>query len=219
MKQLHEKTAIVTGADRDIGRDIALCLSQLGVKVICTGSCKDSLLRTVEMLTAAARKGCSVVCDATDRAQVRETVQKAVELYGTIDIMVNTVLLPEQSYSLIESVQYADMHTVWMAGTMVPLSFMQECFPHMAEQREGRIVNLIFGCKNNFSDLMVQASIRCLTQAAAGEWEKYGIGVSCAFVVSKDNLPSVVAFLSGPDSRFYSGKCLLVDGISYSVLP
>ena len=69
------------------------------------------------------------------------------------------------------------------------------------------------------SAVMVQVAVRALTGAPAVEWERYGICVNCVVSSKAKGLGPVAAFLGGPDSRFYSGKCLVSDGGSYSVLP
>ena len=65
----------------------------------------------------------------------------------------------------------------------------------------------------------LQEKTAVVTGAAAVEWERYGICVNCVVSSKAKGLGPVAAFLGGPDSRFYSGKCLVSDGGSYSVLP
>ena len=88
----------------------------------------------------------------------------------------------------------------------------------MKAQGEGRIIHLIRS-GGDVSAVMVQGAVRALTGAAAVEWERYGICVNCVVSSKAKGLGPVAAFLGGPDSRFYSGKCLVSDGGSYSVLP
>ena len=181
MKQLQEKNAIVTGADREPGREIALHLDRLGV---------------------------TVVRAAANREQIGTVVQKAVERFGSIDILVNAAgFLPERPSVPAEAVRPEELNTVWTEGPAAALLWMQECFPYM--NRSG----------GDVSAAMVQGAVRALTGTAAVEWERYGICVNCVVSSKAKGLGPVAAFLSGPDSRFYSGKCLQAEGGPYSVLP
>ncbi len=192
MKQLQENTAVVTGADREPGRGIAQYLARLGVKVI---------------------------CDTAGQEQIRAVVQKAAECFGSVDILLNAAgFLPECPSVPAEAVRQEELNTVWIEGPAAALLWMQECFPYMKAQGEGRIIHLIRS-GGDVSAVMVQGAVRALTGAAAVEWERYGICVNCVVSSKAKGLGPVAAFLGGPDSRFYSGKCLVSDGGSYSVLP
>ena len=191
MKQLEEKTAIVTGADREPGREIALYLERLGVKVV----------------RAAA-----------GQQRIGEAVRRAAEL-GDVDILVNAMgFLPERPSVSVESVRLEALNAAWAEGPAAALLWMQGCFPYMKAQGEGRVIHLVRS-GGDLSAVTVQGAVRALTGAAAAEWEGYGICVNCVLASKAAGLGPVAAFLGGPDSRFYSGRCLRADGGSYSVLP
>ena len=89
MKQLNEKVAIVTGAGQGIGEGIALCLAKRGVKVVCTGRRLEPIEDTVAQIKAFGGEAFAMTCDSSDRERVKEVVAKTVELYGTVDVVVN----------------------------------------------------------------------------------------------------------------------------------
>ena len=99
MKQLNEKVAIVTGAGQGIGKGIALVLARRGVKVVCTGRRLEPIEQTVSEIKAEGGEGFAMTCDSGDRARVEEVVAKAVELYGSIDVIVNNgqAIVPSSS--------------------------------------------------------------------------------------------------------------------------
>ncbi|MDO5135369.1 MAG: SDR family oxidoreductase [Eubacteriales bacterium] len=183
MKQLNEKVAIVTGAGQGIGKGIARCLAQRGVKVVCIGRRAEPIEATVQEIREMGGEAFSMTCDVADRARVAEVVKKTVETYGTVDIMVNNAQSLPGSKP-VEETTYEDMHFAWMSGTIGSLNFMQECFPYMKEQGEGRIINFasatgMFGYENHLAYGANKESVRGVTKIAGKEWAKYGITVNC----------------------------------------
>ncbi len=87
MKQLNEKVAVVTGAGQGIGKGIALCLAKRGVKVIATGRRLEPIEATIAEIRELGGEGFAMTCDSADRERVFEVVAKAVETYGSIDVI------------------------------------------------------------------------------------------------------------------------------------
>lgn len=253
MKQLNEKVAIITGAGQGIGKGIALCLGKRGVRVVCVGRRPDPIEATAKEIRDFGGESFAMTCDTADRERVKAVVAKTVETYGTVDVMINNAQsLPGSAP--VEEVTYDMMYTAWSTGTLGSLNFMQECFPYMKEQGEGRIINFasatgMFGYAGNLAYACNKEAIRGLTKISAREWGKYGICVNCVLPGaespaakvwaekfpekyaeileqqpmkrlgdSENDIAPVVAFLSGPDSCYFSGQCLLVDG-AYSIMP
>ncbi len=253
MKQLNEKVAIVTGAGQGIGKGIALCLAKRGVKVVCTGRRPEPIEETVAEIKAAGGDAFAMTCDSADRERVKEVVAKTVETYGTVDVVVNNAQAVAKSMP-VEEVTYDLMYLAWSTGTIGSLNFMQECFPYMKAQGEGRVINFasatgMFGYAGNLAYGSNKEAIRGLTKIAAKEWGQYGICVNCVLPGAEspaakewakkfpekyeailmqqpmrrlgdaeNDIAPVIAFLAGPDSCYYSGQCLLLDG-AYSIAP
>jgi len=253
MKQLNEKVAIVTGAGQGIGKGIALVLARRGVKVVCTGRRLEPIEQTVAEIKAEGGEGFAMTCDSADRARVEEVVAKAVELYGSIDVIVNNgqAIVPSSS---VEDTTYENMLGAWQSGTIGSLNYMQAAFPYMKAQNEGRIINFasatgMFGIAGQLSYASNKEALRGLTKVAAKEWGQYGICVNVVlpgaespaakawaqkfpeeynkqvmlnpmhrFGDPEADIAPVIAFLAGPDSRYYSGQSLLVDGAN-SIAP
>lgn len=253
MKQLNEKVAIVTGAGQGIGKGISLCLAKRGVKIVCTGRRIEPLEETIKEIKELGGEAMAMQCDSADRIRVHEVVKKTVEVYGSVDVMINNAQgLPGKAS--VEDTTYNDMYFAWNTGTMGSLNYMQECFTYMKEQKEGRIINFasatgMFGYEGCLAYAANKEAIRGLTKIAGKEWAKYGITVNCVLpgaespaakewakkfpeqykeIISKqpmrrlgdaeDDIGPIIAFLAGPDSKYYSAQCLLVDG-GYSVAP
>lgn len=81
---MEQKVALVTGAARGIGYGIASCLNREGMKVVIA-----DVNGAAAAEAAAGLDGLGVPCDITDRAQVERLVQRTLERYGQIDVLVN----------------------------------------------------------------------------------------------------------------------------------
>lgn len=89
--KIKDNIAVVTGSGNGLGRAISLYLAAEGVKVVVADLNKDDAQKVVKEIKKAGSDGLAVACDATNPDDIHETVQKVLETYGTIDILVNNV--------------------------------------------------------------------------------------------------------------------------------
>jgi L-rhamnose 1-dehydrogenase len=87
--RLKDKVAIVTGATRGIGRAIAVRFGQEGARVAIVGRDEEMGRETVRLVGAAGGLGIFVPADVSDSAQVQDMVDRVVDRWGRIDILVN----------------------------------------------------------------------------------------------------------------------------------
>ena len=238
MKQLKEKVAIVTGAGQGIGKGIALCLAKRGVKVIATGRRAEPIEQTIAEIKELGGEGFAMTCDSADRARVEEVVKAAAEKYGTVDVVVNNAqaIVPSAP---VEETSYDNMLKAWQSGVIGSLNYMQAAFPYMKEQHEGRIINFasatgMFGIAGQLAYGSNKEALRGMTKIAAKEWGQYGICVNIVlpeeyakqvnlnpmkrFGDPEIDIAPVIAFLAGPDSCYFSGQSVIVDGAN-SIMP
>ncbi len=90
---LQGKIALVTGSGRGIGRAIALALAKEGVDVAvnCVAN-RESAEETAREIKAMGRRAMVVVANVANKAEVNEMVQRIVQEWGTIDVLVNNVV-------------------------------------------------------------------------------------------------------------------------------
>lgn len=141
MGKLEGKVALVTGASRGIGRDIALTLAREGAKV--GVNCVSNLSKAEAVVAEIKNKGGDAIAlhaDVTNPAQVKEMVDRLLEEYGKIDILVNNAgilvqgKLVDTSLDIIKQMIDVDLFGVFIVT--------KEVLPHMIKANTGRIVNI-----------------------------------------------------------------------------
>jgi 3-oxoacyl-[acyl-carrier protein] reductase len=163
---LTDRVAIVTGAGRGIGRDIALRLVDEGVKTV--GLDVRELGPEFD----------GINCDITDSDQINEVVESVAQRYGRIDIVVNNAGVSKGAplESLSEEVWRA-CHDVNLTGTFL---MCKAVTPIMKKQRSGRIINAasfaaIVPTAGGAAYASSKAAVAHFTRAIAGELGPWGI--------------------------------------------
>ena len=88
--KLRNRTAIVTGASRGIGRAVALELAKEGAAVIVNYAGSEAKANeVVDEIKAAGGRAIAFRCNVSDSKEVTEMVKKAAEEFGSVDILVN----------------------------------------------------------------------------------------------------------------------------------
>ena len=88
---LRDRKAVVTGGDSGIGRAVALAYAREGADVLFTHLPEEEkeAAETVRLVEEAGRTGVAVVCDIREEEQCRKLVERAVDEFGRIDVLVN----------------------------------------------------------------------------------------------------------------------------------
>lgn len=143
----HNKTIIITGASRGIGKAIALKLAQDGANIVIAAKTvtEDNRLggtiyKTAEEVEQAGGKALAVQCDIRSEEQVQQVVDKAIEKFGSIDALINNAsAISLTSTEKTEPKRYDLMHDINVRGTF----FMSRaCIPHLRKSSNAHILNL-----------------------------------------------------------------------------
>jgi NAD(P)-dependent dehydrogenase (short-subunit alcohol dehydrogenase family) len=89
MRRLEGKIALITGANRGIGRGIAEAFASEGAALTLTARDAALLDETAEALKRNGADALAVPADVTDERQVQEVFRRAMDRFGRLDILVN----------------------------------------------------------------------------------------------------------------------------------
>jgi NAD(P)-dependent dehydrogenase (short-subunit alcohol dehydrogenase family) len=152
MGKLDGKVAIVTGASRGIGEEIARLFAAEGAKVVCAArslnegdhkTFKGSLNTTVAEIKAKGGTAIAVQTDLSKEEECVKLVAEARKAFGPVDILVNNAAV--SFFSQIKDMTLKQWDVSWAVGPRAIFILTKEVLPDMIKKRSGAIVNISSG--------------------------------------------------------------------------
>jgi 7-alpha-hydroxysteroid dehydrogenase len=140
MFNLKDRVAIITGAGRGIGAAIATAFAEVGADVVIGSRTESQLLEVADTVKKAGRRAAVVTGDLSTRAGMESLVQRAVDEFGRLDIVVNNAGGSMPGPFLNTSEEDFNQALLWNATTAFNLT--QLAVPHMLEQGGGSVINI-----------------------------------------------------------------------------
>ena len=179
---LEGKIALVTGASRGIGRQIALTLAAQGATVIVNynGSAAKAK-EVVDEITAAGGKAETVQCNVSDYEKCGELMAQIVKTYGRLDILVNNAGITRDN--LIMRMKEEDFDAVINTNLKGAFNTIRHSARQMLKQKSGKIINIssvsgILGNAGQANYAASKAGVIGLTKTMARELASRGITVN-----------------------------------------
>ena len=179
---LTGKIALVTGAGRGIGREIALTLAKNGATVIVNyNGSKAAADEVVKKITDDGGNAEAAQCDVSDFAASEELVRNVLEKYKRVDILVNNAGVTRDN--LIMRMSEADYDAVVDTNLKGTFNMIRHLSRSFLKQRSGKIINItsVSGVLGNAGQANYSASkagVIGLTKSAARELASRGINVN-----------------------------------------
>jgi 3-oxoacyl-[acyl-carrier protein] reductase len=180
--KLIGKTALVTGASRGIGREIALELARQGVDVVVNYAGSEAKAHeVVEEIKGLGREAIAIQCDVSNSESVTEMVKETVDHFGKIDILVNNAGITRDNLLMrMKENEWDDVININLKGVFLCTKAVTR---QMMKQRYGRIINIssvvgVSGNPGQANYVAAKAGVIGLTKTSAKELASRGITVN-----------------------------------------
>ncbi len=178
---LKDKVAIITGGARGIGREIALTFAREGAKLAIADINPQILAQTEKEITSYQAEVLSSPCDVTDSGQVEQMVNKTLDKFKKIDILINNAGITADA--LLVRMKEEDWDKVLAVNLKGTFNCTKAVSKVMIKQRSGKIVNIasiigLIGYVGQANYAASKAGIIGLTKACAKELAPRGINVN-----------------------------------------
>ncbi|MFE2726908.1 SDR family NAD(P)-dependent oxidoreductase [Kitasatospora sp. NPDC059327] len=142
---LTGQVALVTGAGRGIGREIAVGLAAEGMAVGLVGRTHETLTEALKECARHGARGVAVTADVTRPGSVREAVRVVERDLGPIDLLVNNAGQVDRTEVPLWETDANHWWQVIETNLRGPYNLLRCVLPGMVERRAGRVVNLNTG--------------------------------------------------------------------------
>jgi NAD(P)-dependent dehydrogenase (short-subunit alcohol dehydrogenase family) len=239
--ELTGRKAVIAGESRFWSKYVAAALSSAGADVAIVGKQSDRLDSAVEEAVKAGGRVLPLTADVRDSLQVGAAIDKTIEEFGGVDILVNAADIPFGKPFL--STTENEWRSVMDGNQGAVINTCRAVGAHMLAQEKGRIINIVSclaerGLANSTAYCASMGGVLQLTRALALEWAMSGITVNAIgttwftedseaacdttdplvrYIPSKryglpDDLPSMVVYLASDSTSFTTGQFMHVDG-------
>jgi 3-hydroxybutyrate dehydrogenase len=178
---VNEKVVFITGAARGIGFEIGEHFAMNGAKVVLSDINQEGLDEAVDELKNRGFDAIGIKCDVTSEEEVKVGIEKTVEYYGRIDVLINNAGI--QHVAPIEEFPIEKFELLIKIMLTAPFIATKFAFPHMKKQKFGRIINMasingIIGFAGKAAYNSAKHGVIGLTKVSALEGAEHGITVN-----------------------------------------
>lgn len=182
--KLDGRVAIITGAGKGIGREIALEYAREGAKVVVAARTLSDIESVTEEITEIGGEAFPVTCDVSDAVSVQQLVHKTLEKFQQIDILVNNAGISRSSLiSKMSDELWNSVININLTGTF---NCIRAVTPHLMNKRPlgGKIINFTstaakYGNPGQSAYAASKWGIIALSKTAARELARYKVNVNC----------------------------------------
>lgn len=180
MISLKNKTAIITGGGRGLGKAMALLLAQEGVNIGITGRTETQLKAVTEELIKKGVKAAYAAFDISIESEVKSGIDALVAELGGVDILINNAGIGK--LGTLEAMSSTDWQQVIQTNLFGVYYAAMAIYPHLKENGEGDIINVastagLKGGAHMSAYAASKAAVISLSQSMMAEWRKQNIRV------------------------------------------
>jgi NAD(P)-dependent dehydrogenase (short-subunit alcohol dehydrogenase family) len=181
--RLDGKTALVTGGNRGLGKQMVLALAQAGAGVAVVSRREGEAAAAAKETEAATGKTCrGYGCDVTVPEQVDALVGRVLKDFGQVNILVNNAGVNVRGP--IEKLSLEDFRHVQETNVTGPWLLCRALAGHFKERRSGRVINIgstlsVVTMADRTPYATSKGAVLQLSRTLALEWAPFGVTVNC----------------------------------------
>lgn len=179
---LEGKSAVVTGASRGIGREIALTLARAGANVLVNyAASREAAEMVVGEIEDMGTRALAFECDVRDAEAVKTMIRTAAEAFDTVDLLVNNAGIARDNFlPFVKEKEWDEVLDVNLKGAFLCTKVVSRL---MTRQKSGKIVNIssvagLTGDLKRVNYAAAKAGLIGLTRAAARDLAAFNINVN-----------------------------------------
>jgi 2-deoxy-D-gluconate 3-dehydrogenase len=178
---LRGKRALVTGASKGIGFETCRVLADAGADIVALARDRRGLDEASKAVKACGRLCVAIEADLSSVAETRAAAARALDSFGTIDILINNAGVALVAPLLDASVE--DWDATMAVNLRAPFLLAQALAPAMIAQRSGKIVNVssqagVIGLDDHGAYGASKGGLNMLTKVMMTEWARHNIQVN-----------------------------------------
>ena len=182
---LDGKTIIITGGGTGLGLSMVRALARAGADLVIAARRQGPIEEAAQVVRSLGRRALTIPTDATDSSQVDAMVQRTLDEFGKIDVLINNAgIVRNKAYTAIWEISDED----WRIGIDVNLTSAFYCSRavarHMVERKQGKIINIasgygLRGGRDNYMYACGKGGMVQLTRTLAMSLSRYGVTCTC----------------------------------------
>jgi NAD(P)-dependent dehydrogenase (short-subunit alcohol dehydrogenase family) len=174
--------ALVTGANRGIGREIARQLAAKGLRVVAAAREEAAAKEAAESLAEEDGQIEGLVLDVSDSASIAHAAREFAGRFDRLDVLVNNAgIYPDKGYTILTAPRDLFARTLH-TNTFGPIEVVQQFLSSLRKSRSGRIINMSSGY-GQLDDLSPGVSAYCLSKLALN-----GVTIMLAQALAADGI-------------------------------
>jgi citronellol/citronellal dehydrogenase len=230
MSSFKNKTVFITGASRGIGKAIALRLAKEGANIVVAAKTIEEDPRLGGTIYSAAKeieeaggKALAVQVDIRNEEQIKAAIEKTIENFGGIDILVNNAsAIQLTNTEQTEAKRFDLMHSINVRGTFL---VTQHCIPHLKKSSNAHILTLSppinldeKWLSKHIAYTMSKYNMSMMVLAWASELKKYNIASNALWPATTIATAAVKNLLGGEELINISRKPEIVADAAFYIL-
>ncbi|WP_309666917.1 glucose 1-dehydrogenase [Tabrizicola sp.] len=185
---LHGRKALITGASKGIGAEIAAVFAEAGADIVALGRDADDLAATAVTVRAHGRRCLTLTAEMASPTEPVLACERALSEWGTIDILVNSAGMANVAPALDFTTEAWDL--MMAVNLRAPFLTARTLAPAMIAQAWGKIINIssqtgVIALDDHAAYASSKGGLNALTKSLCAEWARHNVQVNaiCPTVV------------------------------------